>query len=527
MDRNYRIEEALFRGLVENAAIPLVGSAIGCVLVSVVQWQSNSHRIVIGWVCLVLAVIGARIWLTLRCRATLAAGDYQRSQAVRYAGTTSLSGLVWGACGLFVAGADPVALVVTITAVLAMAMGGVLTLAAFMPAFLAFVFPAVLPMVIVLAVTGGAGGVVLALYSFIFMLLLIGIAHRFNREMRQTWQLTFEKEDLVSAVTEAHDRLALLADTDSLTKLANRRRFDEVLSKESVRANRTGQSLALLMLDIDHFKLFNDRYGHQAGDECLAGVAAVLQAAAQRAGDLAARYGGEEFVLIFPGIDAATARRLAESIRHSIEMLAIPTGGAHTAKVTVSIGVATTVSTADGKAESLLHEADKALYCAKNAGRNQTWVAAPLRQNGDTGKNGSRSFVQLVWHPAFECGHATIDDQHRGLFRQANALLSAVISGHQAEDLADQINGLIRDVGQHFQDEEAVIAAAGYAGAEDHAAVHRGLKDGAVALVEQFHAGTLDPGALFQFLAHDIIAAHMLGADRDFFPCLSDGRGRP
>ena len=524
MDRNQRIDEALFRRLVENSAIPLVGSGLGSVLVSIVQWQSNNPRNVIGWFCLVHAVIGLRIWLTHRCRAMLADQGYRRSEATRYAVTTSLSGLAWGACGFFVLAADPVALVVTITAILAMAMGGVLTLAAFMPAFLAFVFPAVLPMIVVLAFAGGSGNVVLSLYSFIFLLLLIGIALRFNKEMRQTWQLTFEKEDLVSAVTEAHDRLALLADTDSLTKLANRRRFDEVLAKETVRAGRTRQPLALLMLDIDHFKEFNDRYGHQAGDECLAGVAAVLQATAQRASDLAARYGGEEFAMVLPGLDGATAQRLAESIRKSIEVLVIPIDHSCTAKVTVSIGVATTASITDGKADSLLHEADKALYCAKNSGRNQTSVAPTQPQNVDAGTGVSGDFVQLVWQPAFECGHLLIDDQHRGLFRKANILLAAVISGHRTADVSALISDLLRDVGRHFQDEEAVITAAGYAGAEGHAAMHRALVDRAVALVGRFQAGTLEPGALFQLLAHDIIAAHMLGADRDFFPCLCGER---
>jgi len=411
-----------------------------------------------------------------------------------------------------------VALVVTITAVLAMAMGGVLTLAAFLPAFLAFTFPAVLPMVVILAFSGGTGGIVLALYSFIFLILLVGIALRFNKEMRQTWQLTFDKEDLVSAVTEAHDRLALLADTDSLTKLANRRRFDEVLGKEFARSKRTRQPLALLMLDIDHFKDFNDRHGHPAGDECLINVARVLQATAQRANDLAARYGGEEFALILPGIDADTARQFAEQIRQSVESLVIPIDYSSVDKVTVSIGVATTASTADNSAESLLQEADKALYQAKNAGRNQTCSAPPILQDADHSKN----FVELTWRVPFESGHPLIDVQHRNLFDQANKLLTAVISGRPKAELAELVDALIGDVVEHFRDEEAVLTAAGYAGAKDHAAIHDGIVERAVTLVDQFHAGTLDLGTLFQFLAYDVIAAHMLGADRDFFPCLND-----
>jgi len=117
-----------------------------------------------------------------------------------------------------------------------------------------------------------------------------------------------------SALQEANRKLADLSVTDGLTGLFNRRRFDEVLYSEWQRARRQNQPLGLLMIDVDQFKLYNDRFGHQAGDDCLRAIAQVLRRSVQRSGDLIARYGGEEFVLILPGMARAEAAALAESI---------------------------------------------------------------------------------------------------------------------------------------------------------------------------------------------------------------------
>lgn len=168
----------------------------------------------------------------------------------------------------------------------------------------------------------------------------------------------------------------ILATRDGLTGLANRRHLNETLDLEWARAKRSGQSLALIMIDIDHFKLYNDHYGHQAGDECLKRVARALELGTRRAGDLVARYGGEEFLLILPNLDNAGGQWLAESIRQSVDMLNIPHVGAPSGRVTVSVGVATTQDAVYGGTESLLRAADEALFRAKRGGRNQVQVAA-------------------------------------------------------------------------------------------------------------------------------------------------------
>ena len=174
------------------------------------------------------------------------------------------------------------------------------------------------------------------------------------------------------ALEEANIKLSELTVTDALTGLSNRRRFDQVITEEWMRASRTGQSLAILMIDVDHFKAYNDHYGHQAGDECLRKVAGVLQANARRASDLVARYGGEEFVVVAGDLDIQAAKELAETLRSSVEVLGVSHQFSPVASVvTISIGVSVTTPDANMAPESLLRMADAAMYCAKDGGRNR------------------------------------------------------------------------------------------------------------------------------------------------------------
>lgn len=175
---------------------------------------------------------------------------------------------------------------------------------------------------------------------------------------------------------ETNQKLAALSITDGLTGLANRRRFDEVLADEYARFRRTGQPLALVMLDVDYFKKYNDRYGHQAGDDCLKAVANMFKAQARRAGDLVARYGGEEFVILLADTDISIAQGIAERVRLSIEAIEIPHEMSSFGKVTVSVGLAVMTSDSDTDAEGLLRLADEALYRAKHEGRNRVGLAA-------------------------------------------------------------------------------------------------------------------------------------------------------
>lgn len=169
--------------------------------------------------------------------------------------------------------------------------------------------------------------------------------------------------------------LEALAARDGLTGLVNRRSFDDILLREWQRARRDRRPLALIMIDVDQFKRYNDTYGHPQGDECLRQVATVLQSALFRPGDIAARYGGEEFVVLLPAADADGAALVAKRIEEHLTRLALPHPASTHGRVSVSMGIAAIEP--DGKREPavLLAAADAALYRAKHAGRNRFAIA--------------------------------------------------------------------------------------------------------------------------------------------------------
>jgi diguanylate cyclase (GGDEF)-like protein len=170
---------------------------------------------------------------------------------------------------------------------------------------------------------------------------------------------------------QAEDKLEELATTDALTGLKNRRKFDTAIEGEWRRATRQKTPLALLMIDADHFKSYNDSFGHQAGDEVLVGIAICISDSVRRAGDCAARYGGEEFAVLLPGLSSAEALGVAETIRHKVRQWS---GDA--AVTTVSIGVASLIPVSTMEWSEFVNVADKALYAAKAQGRNCSVLAS-------------------------------------------------------------------------------------------------------------------------------------------------------
>jgi diguanylate cyclase (GGDEF)-like protein len=184
-----------------------------------------------------------------------------------------------------------------------------------------------------------------------------------------TWLLRRELRRRHAAERE----LAQLASVDSLTGLANRRTLDETLQQEWLRAQRSGQPLSVMMIDADHFKAFNDRHGHQGGDEALRTLARLISRHVRRPADLAARYGGEEFSVVLPETTTAGAFTMAQSIREAVEQLPPALDGDD--PMTVSIGIATWAQGPYGELEQLMFAADKALYQAKASGRNRVVCA--------------------------------------------------------------------------------------------------------------------------------------------------------
>ena len=171
---------------------------------------------------------------------------------------------------------------------------------------------------------------------------------------------------------QANAELQQQALQDGLTGIANRRNFDTKLQQELQRCARHQIPLGLLLLDIDHFKAYNDHYGHQAGDQALQQVAQLLPGLLKRQGELAARYGGEEFAVILPGSDEAACCRMAEKIQQQLNALAIHHKRSGVSKLlTLSIGYCSLIPDKNSSAEQLIQAADSALYKAKDGGRNQ------------------------------------------------------------------------------------------------------------------------------------------------------------
>ncbi len=196
-----------------------------------------------------------------------------------------------------------------------------------------------------------------------------------NRELEQDIERRrLVESDLREAKTRAEslaERLEKLSALDGLTGIANRRRFDQTLQREWSRALRSQKPLALVLGDIDYFKEYNDRYGHQAGDAALRQLAQLLERSARRGGDLAARYGGEEFTLLMPETTLSQAVKMADLVRESLQQLGVPHDASKAAHVlTASFGVTAMVPTEESSPAQLVKAADDALYAAKAQGRN-------------------------------------------------------------------------------------------------------------------------------------------------------------
>jgi len=196
-----------------------------------------------------------------------------------------------------------------------------------------------------------------------------------EKKLQETVELL---ENSNQELEKANQELEMMVSIDGLTQIANRKFFDETLSKEWDRAKRKDTPLGLLMIDIDNFKNYNDTYGHQGGDKCLKRLAKLFEELAQRPGDLAARYGGEEFAIILAETDLVGVKKVGERVRKEVENLELEHKGSGVSKyVTVSIGaaVAKPKVNAKDKEQTLIEAADKLLYLAKESGRNQVKVA--------------------------------------------------------------------------------------------------------------------------------------------------------
>lgn len=317
-------------------------------------------------------------------------------------------------------------------------------------------------------------------------------------------------------VAELRQRLADLeqhALKDALTGLWNRRFYDATVGNEVARADRHGHPMSLLVIDVDHFKGVNDQHGHAVGDQVLQAVARILSDRC-RSSDLVMRWGGDEFAVLATFCSWRNAAALAEDLRRRVAAADLGPGVA----VTLSIGVAQYLPGQSAKA--WFDRADAQLYQVKRNGRNAVGAdhQAPVEPD--------QAVVRLVWRDSYVCGHPTIDDQHQILVSLANRVLQAALPGpHQTVDtqrLLLDLDELLRHVQRHFADEEAILYAAGYPRARQHALAHTHLVEQATLLRSQIREGNPDLGRLLDFLARDVVVRHMAAADADFYPWLGE-----
>jgi diguanylate cyclase (GGDEF)-like protein/hemerythrin-like metal-binding protein len=320
-----------------------------------------------------------------------------------------------------------------------------------------------------------------------------------------------EKEQALNLTLTSLDQQA---STDALTGAWNRRQFDELSTGELARAQRYGQPLSILLLDLDLFKKINDEYGHGEGDRVLQQVADCIRWTLRKSDSLT-RWGGEEFIVLMPQTSLSQAVVLAERVRASIASHRIMEQDT----VTASIGVAEFM--APETREQWVARADAAMYRAKRAGRNRIEIdhapgGVPVLiapRKADVG--------QLVWSDHFASGNPSLDAQHRALFDDSNILLDTIRDGAGDDAIARSADTLIRHVLRHFQEEESLLLAVDHPLVSTHVALHKALVHGATEQLQHFRGGQLGSNTLSRFLAHDLVAKHVLNDDHDFFTHLT------
>ncbi|MBE0627560.1 MAG: diguanylate cyclase [Burkholderiales bacterium] len=327
-----------------------------------------------------------------------------------------------------------------------------------------------------------------------------------------------EQHSELDALRARIGELERLVATDHLTGAWNRAHLDRVIESERARSLANRQPLSLILFDADHFKKINDDYGHAVGDSVLRELVQLARKRI-RASDLLFRWGGEEFVVLVSSAGYRGAERVAETLREAVAAHAFEGAG----RVTVSLGVAE--HDGDEDAQSWFRRMDEALYEAKRSGRNR--VVVSRQGNSDAwAAAGGAGALHLAWQEGYECGDATIDGEHRELFRLANILIDAALPERIAPGaVRSALGGLLAHVQRHFADEEAILERLHYAQLPQHRQAHAGLLRRAQYMAEQLEAGKASLGAIVEFLAQDVVARHLMVVDRAFFPMFRQPAG--
>ena len=366
----------------------IVNLAIGLILAAAL-WNAVPTPVLLAWSGMLIAVTGAR-FLTLRAFRN-AAPRSESDHAFwtrRFLAGACAAGVVWGLSGILLFHPSSFPHQVVLAFVLGgMVAGAVPLLSSVRRAYGCFAIPVVLPISIRMMMVGDRMHFVMGLMMVIFGLAMLATSAQVHRLFRDSEKL---RRELFSSI-EVEQALEYLVRLDSLTGIPNRRLFEEELSKEWARAKRDHAPLSLIMVDIDHFKEYNDLYGHPAGDLCLVDVAQAMHHALSRPGDVVARIGGEEFAFLLPQTDLSGAIAVAEQIRERILALNLPHEASPVAShVTLSFGVSSSELDSASSPAELIRTSDIALYEAKRCGRNQIVAAQKTASDLDRVSKGAR-----------------------------------------------------------------------------------------------------------------------------------------
>jgi diguanylate cyclase (GGDEF)-like protein len=305
-----------------------------------------------------------------------------------------LTGLVWSTTFIYLTASLPATqqylLLLVIVIISAISLAVMVVVREY---FLVFVFSALWPIAWweLAHVWDSPQNLVLGLLLLAVTALLVaasnGIHETFTRMLALSWQqesmtrelgnITESLRDRNRQLQEARRQLTDLANVDELTGLGNRRLVNQVLRDETRRAQRAGSSIAVILIDVDYFKKYNDTYGHPAGDDVLRRIGEAMRRVSARAGELVGRYGGEEFIVVLPGADAEDARRVAERLQRQIHDENIPHGESDVSdRITLSQGIVALKPDGEMAPDQLVDAADAALYRAKQEGRNRIFISS-------------------------------------------------------------------------------------------------------------------------------------------------------
>lgn len=385
MDQQQEIDQWVFREKVKILYGNFRLSWILSLLVSTVflhlAMSAEHYRTGLIWWFTAAALILMRYRLVSRFFAVIddiALPDYRR-WCHRFTLLAFLTGVAWGGGGLIIAPLlGDVDRVLIFLVLIGISGGSIPLLGIHKTTLFAFVIPTVIPYMLWVAFSLTDKRPIILLINALYMIGIIVAIARTDRYTTEALRIKYEMEKRAESLLNANEKLEHLTLMDSLTQLYNRRYFERQLAKEWKKCHRESKRLAMLVIDIDHFKAYNDSHGHAAGDECLKTVAAVLSKSLHRPGDIIARIGGEEFVALLPGSDECGAIKVAETMQQNLRHAKIVHGSSPIDEfVTMSIGLAVTHPSELVSELSLFKAADKALYGAKSQGRNRILVGEP------------------------------------------------------------------------------------------------------------------------------------------------------